>query len=185
MTGSLTTGRQLDEISCWMNNFYLAWSYLSRHRSLLHCQFNKQFSIWWLVDLLMDNVSSYGRPLHWHVTPSFSDMISNRHDQYVPIQDRPLLVGSDIREPRSGPAFKESNQFEHNFYRKRLYQQPWWCFCFFDNSIFMLVTELWKLLSIFYYHHSSNALLSRPNQVCSTELKSPWRSKVQIYESVE
>ena len=39
-----------------------------------------------------------------------------RCDQYVPIQDRPLLVGSDIREPRSGQAFKESNQFEHNFY---------------------------------------------------------------------
>ena len=75
-----------------------------------------------------------------------------RCDQYVPIQDRPLLVGSDIREPRSGPAFKESNQFEHNFYRKRLYQQPWWCFCFFDNSIFIIVTELWKLLSIFYIY---------------------------------
>ena len=113
----------------------------------------------------------------------------NRCDQDVPIQDRPPLVGSDIREPRSGPAFKESNQFEHNFYRKRLYQQPWWCFCFFDSLIFIIVTELRKLLSIFYYHHSSNALLSRPNQLCSTKLKSlqtvPSRSKVQIYESVK
>ena len=41
--------------------------------------------------------------------------------QLIPMQDRPLLVMSDIREAREGQGFNGSNQFKHIFNRKRLF----------------------------------------------------------------